>query len=113
VAEPLRLVVWTPSETLVDGDQVEWVHIELAGSGGLTIFPGHAPLVAETLAEVMRYTDSTGTHAVDLAPGVLRAEGDVVTIFLAGQAWPSAETEQFARLSMALRRSREQGDVDE
>jgi F0F1-type ATP synthase epsilon subunit len=113
VAEPLRLVVWTPSETLVDVDQVEWVHVELAGSGGLTIWPGHAPLVAESSADVMRYADRTGTQAVDLAAGVLQVEGHTVTVFLAGQAWPSAETERFERLSVALRQSLAQGDADE
>jgi F0F1-type ATP synthase epsilon subunit len=113
VAEPLHLVVWTPSETLVDADPVAWVHVELAGSGGLTIWPGHAPLVAESASEVMRYADRTGTHTVDLAPGVLQVEGRAVTIFMAAQEWPSAEAERFVRLSAALRQSLGPGDRDE
>ena len=92
MAEPLRLVAWTPSETLIDAEQVEWVHVKLAGGKGLTIWPGHAPLLAETVAETVRYTDGDGTHTLDLSSGILQIEGSTVTIYLS-QAGSLVEAE--------------------
>jgi F0F1-type ATP synthase epsilon subunit len=98
----LRLVAWSPSETRIDAEQVEWVHVSLAGGVGLTIWPGHAPLLAETVAEAVRYADSTGTHVVDLDAGILHVEGSAVTIFLA-QTWSSTEADGgYERLAETL-----------
>ncbi len=103
MAERLRLLVWTPSETLIEADEVEWVHVELRGERGLTVWPGHAPLIAETVADVMRYADEEGTHVVDLPAGIVQISADTVTVFLAGtpgeQAWsPGDRAERFDRL---------------
>jgi F0F1-type ATP synthase epsilon subunit len=105
VAEPLRLVVWTPSETLFDIGDVAWIHVELAGAKGLTIWPGHAPLLAETTADVVHYADRSGTHTLNLLPGIVQVEEQTVTILLAGtvdeQAWLQKD-ERFDRLSNTL-----------
>jgi len=84
VSEPIRLLVWTPSETIVEADDLQWVHVELSEGQGVTIWPGHAPLLAETAAEALRYADSRGEHAVDLPPGIVHVQGNTVTVFLAG-----------------------------
>jgi F0F1-type ATP synthase epsilon subunit len=102
VAELLRLVALTPSEALIDAENVEWVHVELVGRKGLTVWPGHAPLVAETAAEVVRYFDHTGLHAVDLPSGILQVEGSTVAFFLAGsvgeRVWSQEEKVRLDRL---------------
>ncbi|MBL7201046.1 MAG: hypothetical protein ISS56_12980 [Anaerolineae bacterium] len=92
MAELLRLVAWTPSDTLIDAQQVEWVHVTLAGGKGLTIWPGHAPLLAETVAETVRYIDRGGEHTTDLPSGILQIQDGTVTIFLS-QAGSQAEAE--------------------
>jgi F0F1-type ATP synthase epsilon subunit len=84
VADPLRLVVWTPSERLIDAEQVEWVHLELVDDRTLTIWPRHAPLLAETAAGAVRYADLEGTHTVDLLSGVVHVRNDVVSLYLPG-----------------------------
>ena len=84
MAERLRLTAHTPSETLIEADNVEWVHVTLAGDRFLTIWPGHAPLLGETMAESVRYVDSTGQHEMDLLAGILHVRDDVVTFLLAG-----------------------------
>jgi len=84
VAERMRLTALTPSETLIDTENVEWVHVALAGEEFLTIWPGHAPLLAETVAETVRYMDSTGEHELELLSGVLHVRDDVVSFFLTG-----------------------------
>jgi F0F1-type ATP synthase epsilon subunit len=84
VAEPLRLVVWSPSETVLERDGVAWVHVELVDSGGLTVWPGHLPVIGEMSAAALRYEDADGEHAVSLPPGVVHVDEGVVTVFLAG-----------------------------
>jgi F0F1-type ATP synthase epsilon subunit len=107
LADPLRLLVWTPSETLVDTAAVEWVHVELVGDKGLTIWPGHLPLLGETAPAALRYADREGVHEVELPPGILEVADGTVTLFLAGaigeetQAWEE-QPPQFDRLSGAL-----------
>jgi F0F1-type ATP synthase epsilon subunit len=108
VADSLRLVAWTPGETLVEATKVEWVHVELSGNKGLTIWPGHAPMLGQTAAEPLRYADPSGTHLVDLPPGVLQVRDDTVTIFLASTIddpvwkWTGEDGERFERLAETL-----------
>ena len=84
MAELMQLVALTPSEMLLDAGDVRWAHIELVGRKGLTIWPGHARLVAETAAEAVRYVDKAGSHAVDLPSGILHVESNRITLFLPG-----------------------------
>ena len=108
MADSLRLVVWTPEETLVEAIDVQWVHVHLSSGKGLTIWPGHAPLLAETVAEALQYADKTSTHMVDLPPGTLQVRDDAVTLFLARtvgeQAWERTEedSERLDRLAETL-----------
>jgi len=109
VAEFLRLVVWTPGERFAEVLDVRWVHVELVGGKGLTIWPAHAPLLAETLPDTVRYEDAAGgRHMLDLPPGVLHVRDNVVSLFLAGtideQAWehPESGTGALERLAGVL-----------
>jgi len=106
VADLLRLIVWTPSETVVDAEQVQWVHVKLAGAKTLTIWPEHAPLLSETVSEALRYADASGTHAIDLPAGVVYVRENVVTLFLAGtlgeQPWPESGGERLDRLAETM-----------
>ena len=96
--EPLRLTVLTPAETLLDVERVAWVQVQLADGGGIGIWPGHAPLLAETVAAPLRYADALGEHALDLEAGILQVERDGVTIFTSGLIQTS-EVSEMARLS--------------
>jgi F0F1-type ATP synthase epsilon subunit len=105
VADLLRLVVWTPSEIVLDVEQVQWVHVNLVGARALTIWPRHASLLAEMASDALQYADAAGTHTVDLPSGVLQVQGSVVTLFLAGilgeQAWSEGEG-KFERLAESM-----------
>ena len=106
VADLLRLTVLTPSETVVNVEQIQWVHVNLAGAKALTVWPGHAPLLAETATDALRYADAAGTHTIDLPAGVLQVRESTVTLFLAGtlgeQPWPEGEDERFERLAETM-----------
>ena len=82
MAEPLRLVIWSPSETTLDVAGLDWVHVELAGQGGLTIWPGHMPLIGELAPASIRYQDAEGEHVVSLPPGIVHVRDDTVTLFM-------------------------------
>lgn len=109
--EPLRLTVLTPVAALLDVTELRWVQVRLADGGGLGIFPGHAPLLAETAAAPLRYADSEGEHVLDLDAGILQITPSGVTLFTSGlqteipAGWNlAAETDlHFERLAFALR----------
>jgi hypothetical protein len=103
VPEPLRLVVWTPSETLLDVEPLDWVHVELADERSLTIWPGHLPMLGWTVAAAVRYADAEGEHETVLPPGIVQMEASTVTVFLSGEAGESAMGPvRFDRLSDAM-----------
>lgn len=69
---------------LLDVTGVQWVQVRLADGAGLGICPGHAPLLAETVAAPLRYADSEGERAVELDPGILAITPSSVTLFTSG-----------------------------
>jgi F0F1-type ATP synthase epsilon subunit len=84
MARPLRLTVLTPAEALLDLGEAAWVQVHLADGGPIGIYPGHAPLLAETVGAPLRYADPSGEHALDLEAGILQVDADGVTIFTSG-----------------------------
>jgi len=85
MTEPLRLTVLTPAEALLDVEKVAWVQARLADGGGIGIYPGHAPLIAETVTAPLRYADTSGRHTLDLEAGILQVEPGGVTVFTSGR----------------------------
>jgi F0F1-type ATP synthase epsilon subunit len=81
---PFHLLVLTPAETLLDAEAVNWAQVQLADGGGIGLYPGHAPLLAETVAAPLRYADSTGEHTLDLDAGILQVEVGRVIVLTSG-----------------------------
>ncbi|MBU0495008.1 MAG: hypothetical protein KKA73_00045 [Chloroflexi bacterium] len=104
MAELWRLQVLTPGKTLLDVAGVRWVQAQLADGGGIGIRPGHAPLLAETVAAPLRYADDAGEHELALAAGILQIERGHVTIFTSGLAQTAKVSGdvRFDRLARAL-----------
>lgn len=108
--ELLRLVVLTPVSTLLDAGDVKWVQLRLADGAGIGIFPGHAPLLAETVAAPLRYADANGEHILNVDAGILRVANAAVTLFTSGlrdqvaalSPWDMDEKPHFERLFHAL-----------
>ncbi len=82
--EPFCLIVLTPGETLLDVTGVTRIQVQLADSGGLGIYPGHAPLLAETVTAPLTYWDSDGEHSLEVNAGILHIRGTQVSIFTSG-----------------------------
>jgi len=79
----LRFAVATPEKRLLDIEQVAWVQAKLI-DGSIGIYPGHAPLLGETAAGVVRYANQSAENAIELEPGLLWVDENVVTIFCPG-----------------------------
>ncbi len=111
MARALRLRVLTPAETLLHVEEAKWVHVRLADGTGLSIYPGHAALLAETVTTPVRYADESGEHVFDVEAGILQIEDGDVTVFTSGrpeaaeELAPSAVAEEkhFERLAQELR----------
>lgn len=85
--KPFHLTVMTPAQTLLETEGVTWVQARLADGGPIGIYPGHAPLLAETVTAPLHYANASGEHAIDLDAGILQVGSEGVTIF-AGSAKP-------------------------
>ncbi|MGD8997765.1 MAG: hypothetical protein PVH80_06615 [Anaerolineae bacterium] len=84
MASSVHLEVLTPAETLLQVEEARWVCVRLADGAAISIYPGHAPLLAETVTASLRYADASGEHAFDARAGILQIEGDQVTVFTSG-----------------------------
>jgi F0F1-type ATP synthase epsilon subunit len=107
VADPLRLVICTPSESLLEVEPAAWVHVELVEGKALTIWPGHLPMLGETAPAALRYADQSGTHTIECPPGIIHVNGRTVTLFVAAavgeQMWKEQkQPRRYARLSETL-----------
>lgn len=105
--EPLRLTVLSPAGVLVEARDVSWVQVQLADGGGIGIYPGHAPLLAETVAAPLTYSDATGEHAVEVEAGILHVDRHGVMVLSGGPLRADAATGRdglagFRRLSEEL-----------
>jgi F-type H+-transporting ATPase subunit epsilon len=109
----LHLTVLLPGEVLLDGIDIAWVQVQLADGGGIGIYPGHAPLLAETVTAPLRYADDEGEHTLDLVAGILHVDSQGATILTTGEKEVEAELEassekvRFQRLAGWLARRRQ------
>jgi F0F1-type ATP synthase epsilon subunit len=92
----MRLRVLTPAETLLEVEQTKWVQVRLSDGTGLSIYPGHAPLLAETVTAPLRYADETGERMLDVEAGVVQVENHDVSVFTRGEAEVAEAAEPLA-----------------
>ncbi len=106
--EPLRLTVLTPTGVLLEAKNVSRVQVQLADGGGIGIYPGHAPLLAETVAAPLTYSDAVGEHTLELEAGILHVDQHGVMVLSGGLLQPAADVAErgapmsFQRLSEGL-----------
>lgn len=84
MADLLRFVVLTPEKSLLDVGGVHKVRILLADGAWLSVYPGHAPLLAEMVAGPVSYVTDSGTEETALTEGIVRIDDGTVTIFTGG-----------------------------
>ena len=90
--ERLHFTVLTPERVLLDVAAVRSLRVLLADGGWLSVYPGHAPLLAETVAGPVFYVTAAGTEEIALAEGIFSVSRDGVAIFTDGLAEaPSAQ----------------------
>jgi len=84
--DPWRLTIRTPAETTLDVRGVTRVQVQLADGGPITILPGHAPLLAETVRAPLSYVDAAGEHSIPVNAGLLHITRGRVTVYTSGWA---------------------------
>jgi len=97
LSDLLRLRVLTPAETLLDVEGVAWAQVRLADGGGIGIYPGHAPLLAETVTAPLHYADQSGEHVLDLEAGILQVDCGGVTVLTSGVSQTSEDFDELGR----------------
>jgi len=84
MAALLRLIVLTPDRTLLDVTEATKVRVRLADDALLSIYPGHAPLIAETLPGPVAYDTVAGYGQLAIAEGILQVAAGEVTVLTSG-----------------------------
>ena len=103
MTEPLSLRVWSPSETLLNVDDVSKVIVPL-DDGLIGILPGHTNLLAESADGEINYMDKEGEeHQADLYGGILKVENNQVLLFTSGVREENSELLKPAQIEEELK----------
>jgi F0F1-type ATP synthase epsilon subunit len=108
MSKSFHVTVLTPERALLETGGVIRVQAQLADDGPIGIYPGHAPLLAETVAAPLRYADGSGEHTLDLDAGILQVSEAGVTVFTnqTSEVWQTTEVsegdEHFDQLAQEL-----------
>ena len=81
----LRLSVITPDQALLQVEDAARVRLKLADLAWLSIYPGHAPLLAEVLPGPVQYDTELETGEIEIGSAILFVTNNVVTILASGQ----------------------------
>lgn len=81
----LRFNVLTPGKALLDVANVGKVRLKLADHAWLSIYPRHAPLLAETLAGPVTYVTEAGAETIFISESILQVAENNVTLFTGGE----------------------------
>ena len=110
MAQTLHLKVLSPDSTILDVEQVKSVRARLRGDTWLSIYPGHAPLLAELLPGNLAYATGERRDELDISTGILQVSKNQITVFVGKAQDLTAEKDddsavQFDNLARMLMRT--------
>jgi F0F1-type ATP synthase epsilon subunit len=80
----LHLRVITPTERLLDQQEVEAFACRMKETGALEILPGHLPLVGATEPGTIEYLLENNVKEMQVGAGILEVEKNSVTLLVIG-----------------------------
>ena len=111
MAASLHLSVITPDRVLLQVEGARRVRLRLSDQAWLSVYPYHAPLLAEVLPGPLQYDTELETGEIQIGAAILYVAENVVTVLTSGQreepdaeASPVAvaEAQRFDRLAREL-----------
>ncbi|MCJ7549296.1 MAG: hypothetical protein MUQ30_06420 [Anaerolineae bacterium] len=109
MSRSLRLTVLTPDRVLLAVNSATRVRMKLADDAWLSVYPNHAPLIAEVLPGPVQYDADAESGELSIAEGIVQVTAGQVTVLTSGlQRGPrapetrAASDQQFDRLAKQL-----------
>ena len=84
MTDSLELKVLTPERVILQVEHAIRIRLRLADEAWISIFPNHAPLVAETLDGPLTYDTEVESGSIDVAAGILYLEDNRVHVLTSG-----------------------------
>ncbi|MDF1516206.1 MAG: hypothetical protein P1S60_20520 [Anaerolineae bacterium] len=82
MADQLSLRIISPEKTIVDAESITKVRIHLSDGSWLSVYPGHAPLLAEILPGKLFYEQGNIVEERQLSAGIFQVVHNSVTVFV-------------------------------
>ncbi len=105
----LRLTIMTPDRVLLAVDSATKVRMKLADDAWLSVYPDHAPLIAEVLPGPVQYDTDAESGELSIAEGIVQVTEGQVTVLTSGHQRETdapetraASDQQFDRLAEQL-----------
>jgi len=109
VSTSLRLTVLTPDRVLLAVETATKVRMKLADDAWLSVYPDHAPLIAEVLPGPVQYDTDAESGELSIAEGIVQVTEGQVTVLTSGYQRETdapethaASDQQFDRLAEQL-----------
>ena len=80
----LTLIILTPEKILLTIKETKRVSATLSDGSRISIYPYHAPLIAETKNGFIQYEKEGINEKLNLYSGIIKVEKDLVKIFTDG-----------------------------
>ena len=110
MAHTISLTVLSPDNIILDVQKVMSVRVRLRGDTWLSIYPGHAPLIAELLPGKIVYSTDEISAELELSTGIMQVSKNQITVFTGGSHYSvkgdeERGFEEFDNLSRMLMQS--------
>ncbi len=82
MTKSLSFTVLSPDSVIFEAENVTKVRARLRGDTWLSVYPGHAPLLAETLPGKLEYEINEHQSELILSAGILQVKQNHITVFV-------------------------------
>ena len=82
----------TPEKVIINEDSIDYIHVTLSDGNPISIYPGHAPLIALLAQCSIKYEIEQNINEYSVSEGLIKVKDDSINCFV---SWAKAiETEK-------------------
>jgi F0F1-type ATP synthase epsilon subunit len=118
MTQSITLTILSPDQVILNVKKVRMVRTRLRGDSWLSIYPNHAPLIAELLPGKLVYSADDQQEEIDLPAGIMQVNENKIKIFTGSSLHSETSDEvskvqQFDNLSRMLMQSLDTAKTEE
>ena len=78
----MDLIISTPEKEVINQGSISFINITLSDGYPISVYPGHAPLIALLSEGIIKYQDGKGLNKISISEGLIKIDNDLVKCFV-------------------------------